>query len=522
MTYKLTYSTMFDPPAEMHSRFDAALSDVRKTLGVIHGLHVDGKDVQLTATRELRSPINRDWLLGAFAQASTQDVERAMQAASAAQPKWRATPPVERVRLLRKVAQLIEERVYHIGAALSLEVGKNRMEALGETQETADFFTVYCDDYEQHRYFDHALPNDPLPNVVSRNRSVMKPYGVWVVITPFNFPFALAGGPVAAALVTGNTVVLKGATDTPWSGRLLADCIRDAGLPPGVFNYLSGSSGQIGDALIQHPFTAGVTFTGSFDIGMRIAHTLASGRYPKPCVAEMGGKNACIVTAHADLDRAAAGIVRSAYGMGGQKCSALSRLYVHEDVAEALIVKLREKINTIGVGDPSRQENWLGPVINEKAQRKFAAAVSDLRTRGAQVLSGGELVSSGELANGFFVQPTLVEAPLADPLWQEELFLPLLLLHRAPNLDSAISLANASDLGLTAGVYGSSAEVTEFFERIEAGVTYANRAQGATTGAWPGYQPFAGWKGSGNTGKAIASFYYLAQYMREQSQTVVE
>ena len=215
-----------------------------------------------------------------------------MAAAAAAFPNWRATPPQERMRLLRKVAQLIEERVYHIGAALTLEVGKNRMEALGEVQETADFFNVYCDDFERQQGFDHVLPNDPLPNAVSRNRSVMKPYGVWVVITPFNFPFALAGGPVAAALVTGNTVVLKGASETPWAGRLLADCLRDAGLPPGVFNYLMGPGGAIGDALVQHRRTAGVTFTGSYETGMHIMRTLADGKYPRPCIAEMGGKNA--------------------------------------------------------------------------------------------------------------------------------------------------------------------------------------------------------------------------------------
>ena len=171
------------------------------------------------------------------------------------------------------------------------------MEALGEVQETADFFNVYCDDFERQQGFDHALPNDPLPNAVSRNRSVMKPYGVWVVINPFNFPFALAGGPVAAALVTGNTVVLKGASETPWAGRMLADCLRDAGLPPGVFNYLMGPGGAIGDALVQDPRTAGVTFTGSYETGMHIIRTLANGKYPRPCIAEMGGKNAGIVTA---------------------------------------------------------------------------------------------------------------------------------------------------------------------------------------------------------------------------------
>lgn len=520
MSYKLTYSTMFDPPPEMHARFDAALRDVRSTLGQRHALHINGQDIQTQDAREKRSPINREWLLGSFAQATGADVNRAMQAAKNAFPGWRDMPPVERIKLLRRTAQLIEERVYHIAAALTLEVGKNRMEALGEAQETADFFSVYCDSFEQQRGFDHVLPNDPLPNVVSRNRSVMKPYGVWVVITPFNFPFALAGGPVAAALVTGNAVVLKGASETPWAGRLLADCLRDAGLPPGVFNYLSGPSATIGDVLVQHQHTAGVTFTGSYDIGMRIMRTLAGRRYPKPCIAEMGGKNACIVTANADLERAAAGIVRSAFGMGGQKCSALSRLYVEEAVADELIEKLRGRIAALGIGDPTAAQNWLGPVVSESAQRKYAAYIEQLRS--ANILIGGDTLTKGDCAQGFYVTPALVEASQDHPLWREEMFLPILMLRRVRDLDAAIGYANDSDLGLTAGVYGSSDEVQRFFDNIEAGVTYANRAQGATTGAWPGYQPFGGWKGSGNTGKAIASFYYLAQYMREQSQTVVE
>src|SRR5207245_1604090 len=197
------------------------------------------------------------------------------------------------------------ERVYDIAARLTLEVGKNRMEALGEAQEAADFFATYCDDFERAQGFAHALPDDPLKGHVSHNRSILKPYGAWVVITPFNFPIALAAGPVAAALITGNTVVLKGATVTPWAGRLLADCIRDAGLPPGVFNYLSGQGAEVGAALISHPLTAGATFTGSHEVGMRIVQALQAPPVPRPCIAEMGGKNACIVTPGADLERAA-------------------------------------------------------------------------------------------------------------------------------------------------------------------------------------------------------------------------
>jgi 1-pyrroline-5-carboxylate dehydrogenase len=236
----------------------------------------------------------------------------------------------------------------------------------------------------------------------------------------------------------------------------------------------------------------------------------------------MGGKNPCVVTAKADLERAATGIVRSAFGMGGQKCSALSRLYVEDAAAAALTAKLQEKIAALRIGDPTRAENWLGPVVNERAQHKYQEYVDRLRAGGAKILAGGQVLNDGERRQGFYVAPMLAEAPAEHPLWREEMFLPILMLRRVRDLDEALRLANESDLGLTAGVYGSRAEVAYFLDRIEAGVTYANRAQGATTGAWPGYQPFGGWKGSGNTGKAIASFYYLAQYMREQSQTVVE
>src|ERR1700689_4440737 len=187
-------------------------------------------------------------------------------------------PVAKRAQLLRQVGRLIEERVYDIAAALTLEVGKNRMEALGEAQEAADFFYTYCDDFQRAQGFEHALPNDPLSGHVSRNRSVLKPYGAWLVITPFNFPIALAAGPVAAALITGNTVVLKGASATPWAGRLLADCIRDAQLPAGVFNYLSGPSSSIGAALIDHPLTAGATFTGSYEVGHAISLKFQGGR----------------------------------------------------------------------------------------------------------------------------------------------------------------------------------------------------------------------------------------------------
>ncbi|MFL6592252.1 MAG: aldehyde dehydrogenase family protein [Luteimonas sp.] len=521
MSFRLTYATMFDPPAEMHVQFETALARVESGSGRRHPLFVAGADREPAEWATRHSPIDTDLVLGEFPLADANDVDAAMQAAHAAFPAWRARPAGERAALLRRAGEMMQERVYDIASALTLEVGKNRMEALGEAQETVDFFHHYADDFERHAGFDHVLPDDPIAGTASHNRSVMRPYGAWVVIAPFNFPFALAGGPVAAALVTGNTVVFKSATDTPWSGRLLAENLRDAGFPAGTFNYLSGAGGVAGEALARHPLTAGITFTGSVPVGRQLLRTMAGGAYPRPCIAEMGGKNPCIVTEHADLDRAAAGIARSAFGMGGQKCSALSRLYVHEDVADALIEKLGRQIDAIRVGDVRRREHWLGPVVNAGAYDSYARFVETLESGGARLLRGGGRLRDAD-TRGFYVEPVLAEADPAHPLWKQEMFLPILMLHRCRDRDEAMRLANDTDMGLTAGFYGGADEVPWFHEHIEAGVTYANRPQGATTGAWPGYQPFGGWKGSGSTGKAIASFYYLQQYLREQSRTVVE
>lgn len=521
MSFRLTYSTMFDPPAELHEHFDNAVEKVRGNLGQTYAHFINGGDVSGDTMIDDLSPINTDHVLGRFPVATSDHVDQAVSAARAAFPAWRAMPAKERNRILRRAGELIEERVYDISAAVALEVGKNRMEAIGEIQETADFFYCYCDDFEKQEGFDHTLPDDPLPDFASHNRSIMKPYGVWAVVAPFNFPFALAGGPAAAALVTGNTVVVKGAPDTPWAVRLLADCLRDAGVPPGVFNYLADPDDTAGPLLVDHADVAGVTFTGSHEVGMQICRKSSSGAYPRPCIAEMGGKNAVIVTANGDLDRAALGIMRSAFGLSGQKCSAASRVYVEESVADALIDKLKPVVDAIKIGDPLRAENYIGPVGNKEGYEGYRAYAQELRD-GATVVCGAEVLTDGDMAKGYFCAPTVAEAPLDHRLWKHEMFSPVVMIARVPDKETGMQLANDTPLGLTAGFYGDAEETEWFFDNIEAGVTYANRPQGATTGAWPGYQPFGGWKGSGSTGKGIASFYYLAEYMREQSQTSVE
>lgn len=521
MSFKLTYATMFDPPESLHADFEAALQRVRAGLGATHGLHLGGQDPMRPATQRLVSPIDTRLHLGDFAVAGRDDVTLAVQQARQAFPAWRRTPVAERTALMRRVADLMEQRVYELAAALALEVGKNRMEALGEAQETVDFFRQYAHDFEAAQGFDVPLPDDPLSGVKSTNRSILRPYGVWAVIAPFNYPLALMGGPTAAALVTGNVVVAKGSPHTPWAGRLLADCLRDAGLPPGVFQLLNGPNETVAEPLASHPAVAGLTFTGSVAVGRRLLAQSVAGPWPRPCIAEMGGKNPCIVTDRARLDDAATGIVRSAFGLSGQKCSALSRVYVHEAVAEALIERLRAGIAALRIGDPTERAHWMGPVNNAEAVARFERCVAGLKAGGATLLAGGGRLRDGAQAHGHYVQPTLAEAPADHPLWRQEMFLPLLMLQRVRSRDEAMQRANDTDLGLTAGFYGGDDEVAWFHEHIEAGVTYANRAQGATTGAWPGYQPFGGWKGSGSTGKAIASFHYLPLYLREQSRTVV-
>ena len=226
MAFRLTYSTMFNPPAELHESFEAAVEKIRGQLGKTYGHLINGRDILDEPLRDDVSPINTDWLLARVPAATPDHVDQAVAAAKAAWAGWRQMPSAERNRILRRVGELIEERVYDISAAVALEVGKNRMEAIGEVQEAADFFYCYCDDFEKQQGFDHAMPDDPVEGYASHNRSVMKPYGPWAVISPFNFPVALAAGPTAAALVTGNKVVLKGAPDTPWSVRLFPDCVR--------------------------------------------------------------------------------------------------------------------------------------------------------------------------------------------------------------------------------------------------------------------------------------------------------
>ncbi|HEX2049953.1 MAG TPA: aldehyde dehydrogenase family protein, partial [Actinomycetota bacterium] len=444
--------------------------------------------------------------------------ERAVAAAKAFSLEWERMGWRTRVDLIRKAADILEDRLFILSALMAFEVGKTRLEALGDVQETAELMRWNADEVEKHEGF--RVPMSGL-GAAGEYYDVMRPYGVWAVISPFNFPMALSAGPSSAALVAGNCVVFKPAHMGVFTGLKLYEIYMAAGVPVGVFHYLSGPGSVVGDEIVNHPDVAGITFTGSYEVGMGIYKNFAKD-FPKPVICEMGGKNPTIVTEHADLDKASDGVMRSAFGFGGQKCSANSRVYVHRSVYDEFLRLLKEKTEKIAIGNPLEKENWLGPVIDENAVATYERAVDEARKNGT-IVTGGERISEGEYAKGTFVRPTVAEVPLDSWVWKEELFVPFVSVAPYDDLDEAIRLSNETEYGLTAGFYSEDqAEIQRWLESIEAGVVYVNRRAGATTGAWPGVQPFGGWKGSGTSGKAGGGPYYVQQYLREQSRTVIE
>jgi 1-pyrroline-5-carboxylate dehydrogenase len=518
--FRITYATMSADNAELHERYEKGAETAKSWLGQEHPFFVGGEPREGEGYEEERSPIDRDLRLGRFAKATVQDANDAVAAAKAFAPQWAGTPWQERVKIMRQAADVISERVYEYAALMGIEVGKNRLEALGDVEETADLIRYYCTQMEEHDGF--AFPMEALNPEKEHNRSVLKPYGVWAVISPFNFPMALAGGPAGGALVAGNTVVLKPSHQGYFTALKLYEALRDGGVPAGAFHVLTGPGSTVGNMLWQHRDVDGLTFTGSYPVGMQIYRNFAKD-YPKPAICEMGGKNPAIVTRHADLDKATEGVMRSAFGFGGQKCSACSRVYIERSVYDEFVGKLVEKASKLSVGNPLQKEVYMGPVINDKAVETFEKAVDDVKNGGGRVLLGGSRIAEGDLARGLFVEPTIVEAPTGHRVWREELFVPFVAVAPVDSLDDALRNANDTEYGLTAGFYSEDkAEQQRFLNEIQAGVVYVNRRAGATTGAWPGMQPFGGWKGSGTSGKAGGGLHYVQQYLREQSQTVIE
>jgi 1-pyrroline-5-carboxylate dehydrogenase len=513
MSTRLTY-TSGGLGTETDEEFEARLAQARAASGGEPLRHLVGAEqVAAGEVFERVDPCTDDAAASRAFEATGDVVARAVDAARGAAGAWRRTPWQERSARLRAVADGIGERHLELAAVVSLETGKSRTESIVEVQEAIDLITTYAD---------HMEANDgyvaPLASFVEgeRNTEVLRPYGVFAVISPFNFPAALSVGMAASALIAGNTVVFKPSEETPWTGAILAEIARAADLPTGAFNLVHGGEAT-GRALVGAAID-GVAFTGSAAVGRALARAMQAGPFARPALTEMGGKNPAIVTANADLDKAAEGVARAAFGLAGQKCSACSRAIVHADVHDDFVERLAAWAERLPLGDPADREAFLGPVVNEAGVVRFDSAVAAARAEG-RVAAGGTRPDRP----GHFVAPTVVaDLPAAHRLERDELFLPFVTVTRVGSLDEAIAEANAPAYGLTAGVFSEDrAELDRFLDEIEAGVVYVNRRAGATTGAWPGTQTFCGWKSSGSTGKGGLGTYYLPQFMREQSRTVV-
>jgi 1-pyrroline-5-carboxylate dehydrogenase len=519
--FKITYSALNADLTQVHLEFDQTIAKLKSELGYSVPSIINGKAIQHDRVNKKFSPVNTSLLIANYHTVSEAELNEAFVASKQAQVKWAATPWAERVALTKKAADLMRERRMKIAALMTLEVGKNRMESLGDAEEAADLLSYYADQMEQaNGYIQPLAKLSPNENT----RDVLRPYGVFSVIAPFNFPMALGAGMTSAALLGGNSVVLKPSDDAPGTAYEIYLAYRDAGLPEGVLQVVFGNGPALGEWMVKHPLCDGVAFTGSKTVGMSIIRQLNSGSYSKPALVELGGKNAAFVCETADLEKAANGAVRSAFGLSGQKCSALSRLYIHEKIYSEFKEKLvaaAKKLVT--VGDPALAEVYMGPVISARAVERHLQAITEARAVGKILLGGEDLREKAEYKNGHFADPTIAELPSTSRHFKDEFFSPFLAICSFTSLEDAIQDANKAEYGLTSGIFtGKQDEIQYFMDHIEAGVLYANRATGATTGAWPGVQSFCGWKGSGASGKGGCGPYYVSQFMREQSRTIME
>ncbi len=517
--FEITYTTMASDDPELHAAFDAAIERVQRLKGKTFPLLINGKERELKDTFAVYNPADTREPLFHFPKGSAQDAKDAIAAAKAAYPAWRLIPWKERIKYVEKVADMINQNQMDLSAMMIMEMGKNRIEAMGDVQESADLLRYYCYQMEQNAGYVHKMNSFGRDDT---NTSLLKPYGVWTVISPFNFPLALAAGPVAAALIAGNTVVLKPSSDAPGTGYYLIKYFLDAGIPAGVVNFITGPGRTTGNELVTNPDVDGITFTGSYDVGFHQVYRQFAPKYPKPVVVEMGGKNPAIVSKKADLEKAAQGVMRSAFGMGGQKCSACSRAYIQKDGYDEFVEKLVEKTRALKVGNPLGKDTFLGPVVNKNAYEDYKRFMKKAKKDG-KIIYGGEVLTEGDMAHGYYVEPAIItNLPHTHELVQGELFVPILFVEAVDTLDEAMRKANDVAYGLTAGFFSEDKEEIQWFlDNIEAGVVYVNRPSGATTGAWPGYQPFGGWKSSGSSGRNIGGYWTLLNYLREQSQTVI-
>jgi 1-pyrroline-5-carboxylate dehydrogenase len=501
---------------EFHPQYQRAVTKIKRRFGRKYPMIINGKDVISSRFFVHASPIDTRITLGYFPNGNATHTREAISAAKKSFEKWSRTDYNYRVQICKTTADMISEKKFELAAWISYENGKNRYEAIADIDEAVDFIRYYSEEMVSNNGFTNKMKG---AQGNERSKSVMKPYGVWGVIAPFNFPAAILIGMSIGALITGNTVVLKPASDTPIIGYLFTEIMKKAGLPSGVLNFVTGPGEVIGKTLIESEDIAGIVFTGSKEVGYKMIKKLSKLK-PRPIIAEMGGKNPVIVTRNADINRAVEGIIRSAFGYSGQKCSACSRLYISKEVKNVFVDKLLQRTKELSVGNPLDQTVFMGPLVNQNAYEKYQKLIR-VASRDGRILAGGKVKDNEELKYGYYVEPTIVDRLPKDHLFfREELFVPILCIAQYNQFKEAITLCNDSEYGLTAGLYSESKEeVKRFLDDIEAGVVYVNRSS-ATTGAMVGSQPFGGWKASGTTRKGTGGPYYLTQFLQEQSQTI--
>ena len=490
-----------------------ALTRVGDQLGHEYPLIIGGERVRTSAKIESRNPARPAQIVGVHQKAGAEHAEQAVQAALKAFETWQYISAEERASLLLAAAELIRERKFDFCAWLTYEVGKNWSEADADVGETIDFLEFYA--REALRL---AGATTPIQYPGERNELLYIPLGVGAVISPWNFPFAIMAGMTSAAIVTGNTVVVKPSSDSPTIAARFMEVLEEAGLPAGVVNFCPGSGASFGNAVVSHAKTRFIAFTGSKEVGLdineRAARTQAGQIWIKRTILEMGGKDSIIVSADADFDAAVAGVVASAFGFSGQKCSACSRVIVEEPIYDAFVERLRESVEKLTVGDPAENSN-MGPVVSEGAMKTILNHI-EIGKKEGRLINGGKAVETPE--KGYYVAPTVIAdiAPNAR-IAQEEIFGPVLAVIKARDFDHALEIANNTEFGLTGAVYSTDRTKLNHARRaFHVGNLYFNRK---CTGAMVGAHPFGGFNMSGTDSKAGGPDYL---YLFTQAKSVAE
>jgi 1-pyrroline-5-carboxylate dehydrogenase len=489
-----------------------ALKEVARELGRDYEMVIGGERVSAPEKLTSLNPAQKDQIVGRFSKATPEIAGLALRRAEEAFLGWSRTPAEQRINLLIETARILRERKFYYAAWMVYEVGKTWPEADADVAEAIDFAEFYA---REMLRLSKPRPLVPVPG--ERNFLQYIPLGVGIVIPPWNFPLAIAAGMTLASVVAGNTVVLKPSSDSPAIAYKFFEALEQAGMPPGVVNFLPGPGEIVGDVLVAHPKTRFIAFTGSKDVGLRI-NELAAKRSPgqkwvKRTVLEMGGKDAIVVDSEADLELAAEGVAASAFGFQGQKCSACSRAIVVDTVYDAFLSKLKQRVEAIRVGAPEDPETDMGPVISAKAKKTILEYIEAGKKEGRLLAGGGE--ASGP---GHYIEPTVIaDVPPDSRIAQEEIFGPVLAVIRAANFEEALEIANNTEYGLTGAVYSRNhRKLEKSAEEFHAGNLYFNRK---CTGALVGGHPFGGFNMSGTDSKAGGPDYLL---LFTQAKTIAQ